>query len=102
MDRVVLTETIEKNRIEWSSHCLRVMLERGISRDAVKYVVRFGEVIEDYPEVQPFPCALIFEFWQNMPLHVVVAYDANEKKAYIITAYLPDEEHFESDFKTRR
>jgi len=37
-----------------------------------------------------------------MILHVVIAYDAASQKIYVITAYWPDEEHFESGFKTRR
>jgi len=35
-------------------------------------------------------------------LHVVVAFDEVESCCYIITAYSPDMEHFESDLKTRR
>jgi len=37
-----------------------------------------------------------------MILQVVIAYDAASQKIYVITAYWPDEEHFESGFKTRR
>ncbi len=36
------------------------------------------------------------------PLHVVAALDERIPKVFIITAYEPDLEHFEPDFKTRR
>lgn len=43
-----------------------------------------------------------FGMWKTQPLHVVVAYDRLNQKVFLITAYLPDEKHFEGDFKTRR
>jgi hypothetical protein len=36
------------------------------------------------------------------PLHVVVSYDAENAKCYVITAYEPDEQHFEEDLMTRK
>jgi hypothetical protein len=37
------------------------------------------------------------------PLHVIVAWDRSAAGlVYIVTAYEPDEEHFEGDLKTRR
>ncbi len=93
---------IQQNRIEWSAHGLKRMLERGISRAAVKYVLAEGEIIEDYPDDKPFPSALCHGIWQKKALHVVMAYDLGLKKIYVITAYWPDEEHFNNDFKIRR
>jgi len=37
-----------------------------------------------------------------MALHVVAAHDPEEDRAYIVTAYVPDLEQFEEDFRTRR
>jgi len=36
------------------------------------------------------------------PLHVVVSYSEEEEKCYVITAYIPDNKHFEDDLCTRR
>lgn len=78
------------------------MLEKGISRDSVKYVVSKGELIESYPDDKPFPSGLFHGIWKHKPLHVIIAYDLVMRKIFIITAYWPDEEHFKDDFRTRR
>jgi hypothetical protein len=49
-----------------------------------------------------FSSGLFHGPWEYMILHVVIAYDAASQKIFVITAYWPDEEHFESDFRTRR
>jgi hypothetical protein len=97
-----LVDIIKQGGIEWSAHALRRMLEQGISRAAVKHIICIGELIEDYPDDSPFPSGLFFGIWQNQPLHVVIAYDRPNQNVFLITAYLPDEEHFEADLKTRR
>ena len=94
--------SVDKGKIEWSAHALRRMLERGISREAVKHIICAGEMIENYPDEIPFPCGLFFGKWKNQFLHVVIAYDTVNQVIFLITAYWPDERHFESDFKTRR
>lgn len=93
---------VEKGAVEWSAHSLRTMFERDISRQAVKHVLCTGEVIESYPDDEPYPSALVLGFWEDKPLHVVAAFDAQGKRLYVITAYGPDEKHFEPDWKTRR
>ena len=93
---------VQKKQVEWSVHALRRMLERGISRDAVLHTVCNGELIESYPDDRPFPSALLFGNWDHQPLHVVAAYNPSDQKVFVISAYRPDAEHFEEDFKTRR
>lgn len=97
-----LKDIIQKNRIEWSAHALSRMLEKGISRASVKYIIINVEMIENYPDDKPFPSGLFYGPWEGMILHVVISYDAASQKILVITAYWPDEEHFESDFRTRR
>jgi len=67
----------------------------------VKEVIFFGEIIEEYPNDYPLPSALMF-YNEIKPLHVVLSYNESNHKTYIITAYEPDLNHFEADFKTRR
>lgn len=102
MDRQKLIDAISLKRIEWSAHALRRMLERGISRKSVKQTIIAGELIENYPDDTPFPSALFFEMCQKAPLHVIISYDNQNKMIFVITAYRPDKDHFEADFKTRR
>lgn len=61
-----------------------------------------GERIKDYPEDGPYPSALFFGWAEGKPLHTVVALDETNEWAYVITAYEPDLEHFEADYRTRR
>lgn len=97
-----LKDLIQRNKIEWSAHALERMLEKGISRTSVKYIIFKGEMIESYPDDKPFPSALFHGLWDDKALHAVIAYNIAAERIFIITAYWPDEEHFEGDFKTRR
>ena len=102
IDRKKLKSAVINGKIEWQRHALERLMERGISREAIKNVLLSGEVIEDCEDYFPYPGALIFGWYKKDPLHVVVALDHDNAQCYIITAYVPDLEHFEPDFKTRR
>lgn len=102
MNHEQLKDVIQENRIEWSAHALSRMLHKGISRASVKHIIINGEMIENYPDDKPFPSGLFYGPWEDVILHAVISYDAASRKIFVITAYWPDEEHFESDFRTRR
>lgn len=103
MDREKLKAAIENGKIEWQRHALERMMERGISRSNVKEVLlSAGELIEDYPDDKPYPSALFLGWFGEKPIHIVTALDSESEYCFIITAYRPDLEHFESDYKTRR
>ena len=97
-----LTAAIDANRVIWKRHVVRRMEEREIKRVDVLNVIQSGERIEDYPDDYPYPSALFFGWIEERPLHVVAAFDAEQRRAIIITAYEPDLEHFELDYRTRR
>lgn len=101
MDRDKLKVAVENGEIEWQRHALERMMEREISRDIVKEVLLSGELIEDYPDDKPYPSALFLGRVKGEPFHVVTAFDSESSYCFIITAYRPDLEHFESDYKTR-
>ncbi len=88
--------------IFFSGHAIRRIFERSIGRSQVAEVVRFGDVIDGYPDDEPFPSFLIFGFVGNRPLQVVVAVETEYKICYIITAYEPDTTVWQEDFRTRR
>lgn len=102
MNREQLKIAVENGNVEWQRHALERMMERGISRDVVKEVLLSGEIIEDYPDDKPYPSALFLRWIEGEPLHVVAAFDSISSYCFVITAYIPDLEHFESDYKTRR
>lgn len=98
-----LRAAIAAGRFEWSIHALERMARRGIRQDDVLRAAGEGERIEDYPKGRPHPSALFLGSVRDAgPLHVVAAHDAENDRAYIITAYVPDATHFEVDWKTRR
>jgi hypothetical protein len=88
-------------RIKWSVHCVERLQERDISIDDVENCIKFGEIIEDYPDDFPYPNCLIFGYdIKKEVLHVVVGTD--NQFLYIITAYYPNTIKFMKDLKTRR
>jgi len=93
---------VASGRTVWRLHALRRMIERGISRAEVIGAQKYKKVIEDYPDDTPYPSCLVLGFIEQRPLHVVVAYDATEQDAYIITVYVFSLDKFEPDWRTRR
>ena len=61
-----------------------------------------GELIENYPDDRLYPSALFLGLINEKPIHVVAALDNLNTFCYVITAYEPDLNHFESDYKTRK
>ena len=102
MDILHLKQVIDNGDIVWQRHALERMMERGITREMVRNVISTGEIIENYRDDTPYPRALILGWINDEPLHVVSSLDEENDACFIITAYKPDLDHFESDFKTRR
>jgi Domain of unknown function (DUF4258) len=93
-----LRAALKYGNVGWERHVLERLVSRDISRSTVLNILRSGECIEDYP----FPSGLFFGWHGAKPLHVVAALEETSPRVYIITAYEPDLEHFENDFRTRR
>ena len=90
-----------KRKIQWTNHTISKLLQRNISQLDVEIALNEGEIIEHYANDYPFPSCLVKGFTSNMScLHIVLA--VNDEKLWIITAYSPSLDQWESDFKTRR
>ncbi|MDQ7042783.1 MAG: DUF4258 domain-containing protein [Sulfurimonas sp.] len=96
-----IRDAVTQLNISWQKHSLQRMFERGITRLEVKKAVLNGIIIEDYSDDYPFPSVLIAYITNRDALHVVVSYDEKSLKCYVVTAYVPDEKHFENDLITR-
>ena len=83
-------------------HARQAMFTRSISDECVEYILRSGEVIEDYPQAFPFPAKLLLGHYDGRPIHVVAAENSSQQQVIIITAYEPTLKKWESDMKTRR
>jgi hypothetical protein len=97
-----IKQSTQNSSISWQKHALQRMFERNITRAEVKQAILSGDIIEDYSDDYPFPSVLIASIKHTKPLHVVVAYDESALTSYIITAYIPDDTHFEQDLITRK
>lgn len=81
-------------------HTQNRLTERGISYSEVFNTIMYGSVIEEYPDDKPFPSCLLYGRIECNNLHVVLSSDG--EYIYIITAYRPSEDKWNSDFKTRK
>jgi hypothetical protein len=102
LDLAILREAVGQGRIQWRRHVLEKLAERGIQQQAVRDVLLKGEKIRDYTQDQPFPSALFLGYIGGKPLHVVAACDEISRQAFVITAYEPSLEVFESDYRTKK
>ncbi len=89
-------------RVRFRLHSAEMMIERNIGKKKVYDALLSGEVIEEYILDKPFPSCLIYYNCYDGPLHVVCSYNNIDDYAVVITVYVPDADHFENDFKTRR
>lgn len=94
--------------IEYSTHCQKRMLERGISREDITHCIYYGEIVEvnllpdDNKSEKSLPSCLILDYRviDNQAVHVLVGF--NGKRILIISVCYPDIEHWLPDNKTRR
>jgi hypothetical protein len=93
---------VDYQRIVFSGHAVKQMFQRQISRDEVKAVLDSGEVIAEYPDDRPYPSYLMLGMVSQRPIHAVVAKDAETQTIVVVTAYEPDEDLWQADFKTRK
>lgn len=90
-----------ENKIFVTKHMAMRFQDRGIHFADVKNCIMTGDIIRQYEDDTPFPsCLLLGLDIGNRRLHVVVS--LNEGYVHIITAYYPDPEIWNEDFKTKR
>lgn len=90
LEHIVITE-----------HARIRLLERGITVDDIVNAISMGEIIKQYEDDKPLAsCLILGETNDKKYIHVVVSMDTDF--IYLITAYYPDIEIWESDFKTRK
>ena len=84
-----------------TKHIRARCLERDITISDVQNVIMNGEIIKKYEDDSPYPSCLLLGLSINGKLlHAVASY--NDGWTHLITAYYPDPDKWESDFKTRR
>jgi len=89
------------NKILITKHMAMRFQDRGIYIADIKNCIMTGEIIRQYEDDKPFPsCLLLGLDIGKKRLHVVVS--LNEGFVHVITAYYPDPEIWDADFKTKK
>lgn len=73
-----------------SNHARVRMFQRNISTYDIRCIIESGEIIEEYPEDEPCPAALLLGFIDERPCHVVIAQCKDH--ARVITVYIPEKD----------
>ena len=75
--------------------------DRMIRIEDVKDDIEKGEIIEDYPDdARGYSCLIFGYSKKKRPIHVVCS--PKENYLAIITAYIPDSQQWDQNFKTRK
>lgn len=84
-----------------TEHARIRLYERKIGIDDIVNGICTGGIIKQYEDDKPLPSCLILGFFmKSQYIHIVVSCDTDF--IYLITAYFPDPDLWESDFKVRR
>lgn len=86
----------------FSRHALRRMFTRNVSVEDVRTVISIGEVIESYPDDEPWPEVVLLGRVNGLALHVVIAQDPVAGQCVTITVYWPDLDRWDEQFRHRR
>ena len=78
------------------------MFERRIAIKKVLSAIKTGETIEDYSSETPEPSRLILSFQGKRPFHVVTSENPETNETTIITVYVPDQNKWKKDSRSRR
>ena len=96
-----LRKYISEGRIFATEHAAERFHQRGIDISDVVNAINNGEIIEQYPNDYPYPsCLVLGKSLDGKNLHAVLSDSGTSSK--IITAYFPDVDKWDDDFRIRR
>jgi hypothetical protein len=96
-------DRILTRRYRLTKHATIVRLERDITIAELEQALLGGEIIERYPNDQPYPSCLVLGWLTSGdPLHVVCSKGNVEPALRIVTLYEPEDARWESDYRTRK
>ncbi len=86
-------------RLRFSDHAFIEGRKDGLDAGDLRAACELGELIEDYGAR-----ALLLHFTaeDRLPYHVVLEYVVGDLQATVVTAYIPEADKWQSDWKTRR
>ncbi len=99
MEQLKALNKIENMAI--TEHARIRLYERNISIDDIVNGINTGEIIKQYEDDKPLSSCLVLGFSvESEYIHIVLSCDIDF--IYLITAYFPDTDMWENDFKTRK
>jgi hypothetical protein len=102
MDIADIIEAIRAGRVRITGHADEEAHYDQLTFDEISSSVLDGEIIEDYPEDQPYPSCLIYgSTFRRDPVHRVWAYNQQTHWAALITVYRPDPDRW-IDWRERK
>ena len=102
MDIADIIEAIRAGRVRITDHADEEAHYDQLTFDEISSSVLDGEIIEDYPEDQPYPSCLIYgSTFRRDPVHSVWGYNEQTHSAALITVYRPDPDRW-IDWRERR
>ncbi len=93
---------VEQRKIRWTYHVNMRLRRRYVPREAILESTNAYEIIESYPEDKYLPSYLVYSKHQERVFHALFAADVEGANVRVVTAYEPDLQKWEEDFKTRR
>lgn len=91
----------ENDDVLVSDHAAMRFNQRGIKIKEIRSAVDNGEIIEQYPEDYPYPsCLILGKTSDAKPVHVVISDEGSMCR--IITAYFPDPDKWDLQFRVRK
>lgn len=98
-----IRDHVRAKRYRLTRHATIVRLERGVTIAELEKALLNGEIIEQYPDDQPYPSCLVLGWLTSGdPLHVICSRGTVEPALRVVTVYEPEDSLWESDYKTRK
>ena len=89
------------NAVKYTRHFRGRIEERGIKKCEISQALLTGEIIEQHTDDNPLPSVLILGYTDDKkPLHIAVS--IADDVIWLVTAYHPKPELWETDHKTRK
>ena len=97
-----VVECVLDRRRHVSAHALAEAEADRLSLQEIELATCTGECIEDYSDDPRGPSCLVLGRVGGRAVHAVWGYDAQSRRAILITVYLPDPQRWSDDLRRRR
>jgi hypothetical protein len=93
---------LRERKVYWTYHVNMRLAGRYISRDSILGAVDSYTIVEAYPEDKYLPSYLALGTVAGEAFHVLFAADVEGDNVRVVTAYRPNPDEWEPDWKTRK